>query len=527
MNKKAIGYVRISDSDQSNWSLDGQEADIINYCSRNNIELLCIFRDDGQSAKNFERASWKQLEAFIKKHHKDIDTLLVISYDRFSRNVSEALTMMQKIEQTFKIEIASITQPISIHPDNPYYFQFRAQMLLGAELELRVIRDRAKTGKYRAAKEGRYTSKAPIGYLNAKDDNKKPILVIDTRKKKYIEKIYTLFLSGLNMKQIHRLLIQDGFTNKSNNAIKDILTNPIYAGLIKVPAYYDKDCSIIKAAHKGIVSEHVYWTVQNKLNVKPVISRGQNDEMPLKRIVHHDCYTAFTASRSKGKYSHFWYYVCPHCRTHIPAKLMHSQLLQIISHINLSESDINYIKTGLEKVINKKLKGIKEEINAALRKLKASKAKLTSLQDKYISDEIDKESYLRWRTLIKEEIANNEELIVKLNQPATKIWNKFNTHILLLNDLPKLFEKASLEGKQQFINLVFDYKLMHDGSTYRTPFIAPLFLSKAAILKEKGLLTLEQPIKILGDNHLSASNHLYIEHLSKLFKWFESLSKAA
>ena len=53
--KKAIGYVRISTEDQSNFSIDGQQKLIAEYCTKKGIELLNMFTDEGQSAKNFDR----------------------------------------------------------------------------------------------------------------------------------------------------------------------------------------------------------------------------------------------------------------------------------------------------------------------------------------------------------------------------------------------------------------------------------------------------------------------------------------
>ena len=48
--KKAIGYIRISTKDQSNFSLEGQEKYIREYAERLQITISAIFKDDGKSA---------------------------------------------------------------------------------------------------------------------------------------------------------------------------------------------------------------------------------------------------------------------------------------------------------------------------------------------------------------------------------------------------------------------------------------------------------------------------------------------
>ena len=64
---KAIGYIRLSDEDQSNYSLEGQERQIKDYCSRNNLELLKIYKDNGESSYTFDRKAFGALEREIKQ----------------------------------------------------------------------------------------------------------------------------------------------------------------------------------------------------------------------------------------------------------------------------------------------------------------------------------------------------------------------------------------------------------------------------------------------------------------------------
>ena len=102
MNKNAIGYVRISNSDQSNFSLDGQEKYITDFCENHHYNLLQIFKDDGKSAKNFDRPDWKLLEIFIK-NNPQVSFLVVVKYDRFSRNVSQSLAKIDLLEKKYQI----------------------------------------------------------------------------------------------------------------------------------------------------------------------------------------------------------------------------------------------------------------------------------------------------------------------------------------------------------------------------------------------------------------------------------------
>lgn len=64
----AIGYMRISVRDQSRYSLEYQERSIREYCSRNNLNLTELFKDNGESSYTFDRPDYKAVETFIKNH---------------------------------------------------------------------------------------------------------------------------------------------------------------------------------------------------------------------------------------------------------------------------------------------------------------------------------------------------------------------------------------------------------------------------------------------------------------------------
>src|SRR5688572_13047887 len=154
--KRAIGYIRISDKDQSNFSIEGQERYIREFCVRNKYELIELFIDDGRSAKNFDRPDWQKLESFIQKNKGQTDYLIVVKYDRFSRNTAEGLHKIETMEQKFGVLILSVFEQMLVDHNSPFFFKQRADILVNAEFELRVIRDRTNFGIHEAKLKGRY-----------------------------------------------------------------------------------------------------------------------------------------------------------------------------------------------------------------------------------------------------------------------------------------------------------------------------------------------------------------------------------
>ena len=115
----AVGYVRISDADQSNFSIEGQKANMLDFCKRFKVNLQQIFTDDGRSGANFDRDGWRDLEQTVKSSRKKINLVLVYAYDRFSRNAGEALMMISKFEQRHECVVISTTQYMGISVKDP------------------------------------------------------------------------------------------------------------------------------------------------------------------------------------------------------------------------------------------------------------------------------------------------------------------------------------------------------------------------------------------------------------------------
>ena len=118
----AIGYVRLSSKDQSKYSLEDQESAIREYCITNCLNLVAIFKDNGQKSSTFDRLDFKALELFVKRHRGEVRYLIVMEHDRFSRDLSEALSKISSLETKHGLKLVSIDEPLDIDPSDPSSF---------------------------------------------------------------------------------------------------------------------------------------------------------------------------------------------------------------------------------------------------------------------------------------------------------------------------------------------------------------------------------------------------------------------
>jgi site-specific DNA recombinase len=157
--KRAILYIRVSTDEQADkgFSLASQQEYLRKYCGVNEIEIICLFRED-HSAKTFNRPEFRKMLAFCKKNKGDIDLLLFVKWDRFSRNTKDSYQMIHEF-QRLNIEARAIEQPLDLSvPESKLML---AIYLASPEVENDRRSLNVFNGMRKARKEGRYMGAAP------------------------------------------------------------------------------------------------------------------------------------------------------------------------------------------------------------------------------------------------------------------------------------------------------------------------------------------------------------------------------
>src|SRR5688572_12084162 len=93
--KRAALMSRVSSEEQSKgYSLDVQSEGLRKCCHRYGIEIVYEFREH-YSAKDFDRPAFNEFLKYLKANKNSIDVLLFTTWDRFSRNIHEALDIIK------------------------------------------------------------------------------------------------------------------------------------------------------------------------------------------------------------------------------------------------------------------------------------------------------------------------------------------------------------------------------------------------------------------------------------------------
>ena len=390
-----------------------------------------------------------------------------------------------------------------------------------------MIRDRTKFGIHHATSSGRFVSTAPIGYTNARDEKNKPIILINEEKAVHIRSIFEMYMAGHTFASIAKECRLRGFRINGRTGIPYILQNPTYAGLIKVNSYRKEQARIVDGIHQPIISRDLFYSVQKKLATKNNPKIQIAEEVPLRAVVEHTCGKLLTAGKSKGRRQHYWYYKCNTCpKTNFSAITAHKKFDDILHQLSFNQAQVQYMIDQGEAQMKQQM----SDRSARLVELKKKHLELVQnlelLEEKYITDKVQIDTYQRFYSKYSHEIASVQAQINQLSDNQKQKWEQFRTGLIRLQNVQWLWQNATLIQKHEFIRMVFNSSLQYDGMIYRTPYLLELFHHNLLELNEKSLLEVTQTGFQNAKTIEIAPVHTPIEPLTAFFTLINNIKAA-
>ena len=284
--KTAILYTRVSTKDQKDFgnSLASQKRILELHCQTHGIFIANAFEED-HSAKNFNRPEFSELKKYVKANKNHIDYLLVQKWDRFSRNIGEALIMIEYFKK-MGIEVNCIENWIDY--ETPDHIIILSVYLSAPEAENSKISDRVIAGTRQSLKEGRYVNMQPIGYVKGVSTQGKPLMKPDEKLASIIKSLFEDYASGLySQKELIERYKHKGLKLSKSN-LSRMLENPLYMGMVRVPAYKNEPEMLIEGLHTPIITKELFDIAQSikkgKNRMKKEI-RSKNKDFPLSALM--------------------------------------------------------------------------------------------------------------------------------------------------------------------------------------------------------------------------------------------------
>lgn len=336
-------------------------------------------------------------------------------------------------------------------------------------------------GNYTArAKEGRFLSNlAPYGYKKV-GEGKNRTLEVDENDAKVVKFIFDAYLRNMPLYKIKEEARKMGFNRKGNVAIEKVLKNPAYAGMVQAKAFKEHPGGLFPAIHEPIIDRMTWQLIQSKM-VKPDKKRAViDDEIPLRGLLKCHCGHPLTGAASRGRHGgYYYYYKCkfPH-HNNFNANKAHTQLLEICELMSLSDRQVNAIRNTAKDSIEKELSANKQLIKEKKTQLENFQEKLLAVEEKWIHNQISRDTYDRWSSNYNTEIFSLQSAIGRLDKNHSPAYLILEKHLQSLTDIKYIYNQADSLQKREFIDLGFDSNLYYENGVYRTPSMLEIFSHK-------------------------------------------------
>ncbi len=470
--KKAILYIRVSTDEQAEkgHSLAHQEDMLRKYCAINNVEVVGFYRED-YSAKTFDRPEFNSILTFLRKNKGAADLLLFLKWDRFSRNAPEAYTMISQLHK-LGVEPQAIEQPLNMEiPEQKFLL---ALYLTAPEVEndrraLNII-----AGIRKAMKDGRYMGSAPYGYKHSRTETNKPCIAPNKKEQGFVQMAFEMMASGnYHIEELRHILNKKGMP-LGRTRFWCMLRNPVYIGKVAVPAYKQEAGIIVKASHDAIISDALYYEVQDVLEGRkrnlPISPFCQKEELPLRGFLTcAKCGKTLTGSASRGRSGRYYYYHCKNeCKERFRANEANEKFEEMLEYVSSLDKILRSCELILAGQYKKNGQEKSNELSQVRKELDIYKARLDNARTLMLDRDLDPAEYRKIKADLEPAIERLASKIAQLSRNENNEKEIIDFGFYFLRNMSKLFTSASLDVKRYILGSTFPEKLIFEDGTYRT-----------------------------------------------------------
>src|SRR4051812_6087715 len=345
--KTCVIYCRVSSSDQiEGTSLKTQEQVCREYAARNNLEVLEVFIEEGQSAKTADRTKLIEAMAFYTSRQNHVDVFLYHKLDRSARHVEDYYSIRAMLRRS-GTALVSATEPIDDSPTG----KLMETMLAGiAEFDNSVRTERTKAGMLARLRQGFWSWKPPLGYHRP---NPKANIAPDPATAPFILYAFREFARGfVTYRALAGKLNALGFRTPSGKPIsyqtvEKIIKNPLYRGMMRVWGEHHQ------GSFDPIVPEALWYQCEARYSQSTVHSKpraANNPLFPLRKLVRcGSCDDPLTGSCSTNRhghpyaYYHHWRKGCPVARS-VPKRELEEKFLELLRGCSPTSEALQLLK---------------------------------------------------------------------------------------------------------------------------------------------------------------------------------------
>ena len=462
---KAIILSRVSSKDQEDGqSIPAQTSRLTEYVNKKQLELWKVFEITESSTKD----SRKKFEAVLEviRQSKEPIALVVETVDRLQRSFKESV-VLDDLRKEGKIEIHFVRENLFLttSANSSQLLQWDMAVMFARSYVLQLS-DNVKRSIEQKLKKGECIGKAPIGYLNTRDNDGKSTVEVDPETAPFVIKTFELYATGnFSLITLTKRMRGEGFKGSRNgnpiamSKLANILKTPFYYGVqevkgVQYPHHYDPLITMNLFLKCQKVSDS--WNKKPfQYAAKPFIFRGI--------MSCANCGCTITPEMSKGKYI---YYHCTNYRgkcqkLYVPEEDLLKPIYGFLKKLKLPKEGIDYVVSGLristeaeQEFHSSAMGGLKTEYD----RIESRISKMTD--DKY-DGSITPEMYDKKLKEYKSKQAN----LLQNMQDHSRADEQYHLTASRLLDICKrafeIFESSEPAEKRVFLNFVLQNSVLN------------------------------------------------------------------
>ena len=263
-------YARYSSEAQRKESIKQQVEACKRYAEQNDMVVISIYKDEAKSGRNDDRNDFQRMIRDSK--NKNFEYVLVWKFDRFARNIRDALNYEYELEQN-GVKVISATELI---PEGSIGIICKAVLLGVNEYYSVDLIEKTQRGMIDNATSCLHNGGIPAFGFKVAEDKR---YIIDETNAKWVEKIFSMYANGKTVASICEYLNSMGIkTSKgvdfNKNSLHTMLRNEKYIG-----TYTYGDISVPNGIPR-IISDELFERVQKVLD--------DNKKMPSRKRAVED-----------------------------------------------------------------------------------------------------------------------------------------------------------------------------------------------------------------------------------------------
>ncbi len=476
---KAVILARVSSKEQEEgYSLDAQKDRLINYCNRNNLEVIKNFTIIESSTLG-TRKNFNEMLNFCKKQKSTI-AVVADAVDRIQRSFKESISLNELIKKR-KIELHFYREGMVINDKSRSTDIMRWDFsVMGAKSYVLQLSENVKRSVDYKLKKGEWIGEAPIGYINYRDETGKSQIIPDPNRAEIITTLFNQYSTGLHsLRTLTQLSKQMGLTGKRSGKIMSatnihrMLINPFYYGemLCKGQLYHHN--------YTPLISKELFDTCQNILH-------GRHPNKQLKKqhafqglIKCGQCGCSITSdTKIKPSGKTFTYLFCSHYKGNCTNKrinenIVWEQILPIFAKLKFPKGFAPFVKEHIENSINAENEFHIQQIKELRQQYDRIQEKLTKIRMQFADEKIAVDDFNAISTQLKSEQYNIEEKLKGHTMADEKFSIAVSTVLSLADNALEYLKSSKVEQKREILNLVLSNLELNDGKlsyTVNSPF---------------------------------------------------------